>query len=86
MQSLRFSKEDIENVRCILAAILHLGNVQIAKDGDGESSRMANMKPVSMHGKQERQRKNEKERKREREGGREGGRKEGREEEKFWAW
>ena len=80
LQSLRFSKEDIENVRCILAAILHLGNVQIAKDGDGESSRMANMKPVSMHEKRERQRKREKERKRE--GGREGGRK-GERERKF---
>lgn len=47
MQSLRFSKEDIENVRCILGAILHLGNVKIDKDSDGESSKVANFKPVS---------------------------------------
>jgi hypothetical protein len=78
MQSLRFSKEDIENVRRILAAILHLGNVKIAKDGDGESSRMANMKPVCME--RENERDSEREREREgREGGREGegGRKRG---------
>ena len=45
-QSLRFSKADIESICCILAAILHLGNMKIAKDGNGESSKMANMKPV----------------------------------------
>ena len=51
MQSLRFSKNDIEDVRCVLAAILHLGNVKITGENDGETSRIANVNQVrsTMH-------------------------------------
>ena len=47
MQSLGFSKEDIEGIRYILAAILHLGNVKLQGESDGEISKIANVKRVS---------------------------------------
>ena len=47
VQILKFSKEDIENIRKVLAAILHLGNVEFTGPKDGHFSRVPNQKQVS---------------------------------------
>ena len=46
MQSLGFSSSDRNNIHKLLAAILHLGNVELVDGGDGESSKVANMEEV----------------------------------------
>ena len=47
MQILKFSKEDVESIRKVLAAILHLGNVEFTGPKDGHFSRVPNQKQVS---------------------------------------
>ena len=47
MQILRFSEEDIAGIRKVLAAIVHLGNVEFTGPKDGHFSRVTNQKQVS---------------------------------------
>jgi hypothetical protein len=46
LQILKFSKEDIGDIRKLLAAILHLGNVDFTGPKDGHFSRVTNQKQV----------------------------------------
>ena len=46
LQTLKFSKEDIEGIRKLLAAIIHLGNVEFTGPKDGHFSRVPNQKQV----------------------------------------
>ena len=47
MQILKFSQEDIDGIRKVLAAIVHLGNVDFTGPKDGHFSRVTNQKQVS---------------------------------------
>ena len=44
---MRFSEEDIAGIRKVLAAIVHLGNVDFTGPKDGHFSRVTNQKQVS---------------------------------------
>ena len=46
-QILKFSEEDIAGIRKVLAAIVHLGNVDFTGPKDGHFSRVTNQKQVS---------------------------------------
>lgn len=43
LQMLNFGSQLIRNMQKLLAAILHLGNVEFVDGGDEESSKVANM-------------------------------------------